>query len=280
MKYKNYLLGLLFIFMCFICVNGVSADDNKITQKICVYKIDGGAVSFEIKSNPDGSDKYKYISVLKSNAGSLFATDIANWDKEDDINSFSGREYLTSKNLCPKRFVTCKNNFNVKTSWFAFSKSDAQKIKNSNVCGTSNDISMYTRDDKAISAMDKIIKSVEVASDITDAAIEEFDKSSNEDKDDIEAVCGILTPNAQEFIYRILDWIKYLALVLTVALSILDFFKAMSSEEDDSFKKAASKLTKRIIVVVVLFLLPVLLEFVLKLVHIQGINSSDPMCMK
>jgi len=97
--------------------------------------------------------------------------------------------------------------------------------------------------------------------------------------DEYTAVCGILTKDAQDFIYRILDWIKYGALVLTIGLSIFDFFKAVASEEDDAFKKAAKKLMRRVIVVVILFLLPVILEFILKLTHIQGV-TDDPLCTK
>ena len=99
-------------------------------------------------------------------------------------------------------------------------------------------------------------------------------------KDDYTAVCGILTKDAQDFIYRILDWIKYGALVLTIGLSIFDFFKAVASEEDDAFKKAAKKLMRRVIVVVILFLLPVILEFILKLTHIQGVDRNNPLCTK
>lgn len=106
------------------------------------------------------------------------------------------------------------------------------------------------------------------------------DITISEQEDNYEVVCGVLTKNAQDFIYRILDWIKYIALILTVGLSILDFFKAVASEEDDAFKKAAKRLMRRVIVVIALFLLPVILEFILKLVHIQGINADDPLCTK
>ena len=253
MKYKNYLFGLLFIFMCFICVNVVSADDDVVVEKQCKYEREGKIIVFDIGSNSDGTNKYSYyrLNEKDTNTGrtiETYANKIKNWDVTDDINIFSGSVFLKRNDKCPKYFLD--GSFNSSDSWFAYSKEAAKKLQES----LDYDTELFTRYDGK--------------------------KTSNDDKDDIQVVCGILTPNAQEFIYRILDWIKYIALILTVALSILDFFKAMSSEEDDSFKKAASKLAKRIIVVVVLFLLPVLLEFVLKLVHIQGINSSDPMCMK
>ena len=68
--------------------------------------------------------------------------------------------------------------------------------------------------------------------------------------------------------------------LISKGLSIFDFFKAVASEEDDAFKKAAKRLMRRVIVVIALFLLPVILEFILKLVHIQGINADDPLCTK
>ena len=52
--------------------------------------------------------------------------------------------------------------------------------------------------------------------------------------------------------------------VLVTILSMLDFIKAIASQSDDEMKKAQGKFVKRLIVAALLFLLPFIINFVLK----------------
>lgn len=65
-------------------------------------------------------------------------------------------------------------------------------------------------------------------------------------------------------VYNVLKWAKYIAPVLVIILSMLDFIKAIASQSDDEMKKAQGKFVKRLIVAALLFLLPFIINFVLK----------------
>lgn len=62
---------------------------------------------------------------------------------------------------------------------------------------------------------------------------------------------------------NIFRWIKYIVPVLLIALSMLDFIKAMGSEKDDDMKKAQKNFTIRLLAAALIFLTPSLVEFVL-----------------
>ena len=72
-------------------------------------------------------------------------------------------------------------------------------------------------------------------------------------------------------VYNVLKWAKYIAPILVIILSILDFIKAIAAQNDDDMKKAQGKFVKRLIVAALLFLLPLIINFMLK---IFGLYSS------
>lgn len=73
-----------------------------------------------------------------------------------------------------------------------------------------------------------------------------------------------LTESIVSMVYNILKWAKYIAPVLVIILSILDFIKAIAAQNDDDMKKAQGKFVKRLIVAALLFLLPLIINFMLK----------------
>lgn len=77
-----------------------------------------------------------------------------------------------------------------------------------------------------------------------------------------ETKCNI-GPSILNLVYNVLKWLKYIAPVLVIILSILDFIKALASQKDDDMKKAQEKFVKRLIVAVILFLLPLIINFML-----------------
>lgn len=93
-----------------------------------------------------------------------------------------------------------------------------------------------------------------------------------------KADCGIISRSLRSWLIQLLDLTKIGALVLTIILGMLDFFGGLASGNPDTMKKAWKKFSKRLIAVVLLFLLPVILEFLLGLVNITGLDSNNPLC--
>jgi len=65
--------------------------------------------------------------------------------------------------------------------------------------------------------------------------------------------------------------IKYIAIIMLLALTVAEFTKALASSNQDAIKKALTNTIKRLIIAVVIFLLPILIEFLFK---VLGIYSS------
>lgn len=80
--------------------------------------------------------------------------------------------------------------------------------------------------------------------------------------------------NLLSFVYNILKWAKYIAPVLVIILSILDFIKAIAAQNDDDMKKAQGKFVKRLIVSALLFLLPLIINFMLMTFGIYDSNCD------
>ena len=60
--------------------------------------------------------------------------------------------------------------------------------------------------------------------------------------------------------------IKYVAIIILLVLSAMDFLSATASKDEDSLKKAVNKFIIRLILCVVIFLLPTLLQFILQII--------------
>ena len=67
------------------------------------------------------------------------------------------------------------------------------------------------------------------------------------------------------YLHFVLVLIRYLAIVLALVLSIIDFFKAIFSQDKDMLKKAAMTAVKRVVFAVIIFFVPIILEFILGL---------------
>lgn len=90
----------------------------------------------------------------------------------------------------------------------------------------------------------------------------------------LETDAGLRSPYGNEkcnigenvlfMVYNVLKWAKYIAPILVIVLSILDFIKALAAQSDDEMKKAQGKFIKRLVVAALLFLIPLIINFVLK----------------
>lgn len=67
------------------------------------------------------------------------------------------------------------------------------------------------------------------------------------------------------YLHLILSIMRYLAIILALGFSVIDFFKAVYSQDKDLLKKATMTAIKRVIYAVVIFFIPIILEFILSL---------------
>ena len=76
------------------------------------------------------------------------------------------------------------------------------------------------------------------------------------------------------FIHNILKWMKYIAPVLVIILGILDFIKALASSDDDAMKKAQKRFITRLIAAALLFLLPLIVDYILRIFNLYDKNCD------
>lgn len=85
------------------------------------------------------------------------------------------------------------------------------------------------------------------------------------------------TTNSSEPAYYLnfaFNLMKYAAIVILFALTIVDFAKAAASSDNDALKKALQKTIKRIIICIIIFFLPTLINFILSLLGVV----DNPTC--
>ena len=92
--------------------------------------------------------------------------------------------------------------------------------------------------------------------------------------------CEVIPPVIRKWINNILNFVKYVALALVIILGVLDFIKAAASGEPDQMKKSGQAFLKRVIAVVILFLLPYIIDLILNLVDLAGVDKDNIDCMK
>lgn len=90
--------------------------------------------------------------------------------------------------------------------------------------------------------------------------------------------CGSLGQKIVKWIYKIIRMVRYVIPIIIIIFSILDYIKAIGSDSEDEMKKATSKFFKRLIVAAIIFIIPFILEFILGIFHLPGLNSSNPFC--
>lgn len=110
---------------------------------------------------------------------------------------------------------------------------------------------------------------------ITEAAIKntkiEFDN---------ELDCNnIFAGGVAELISNAYLLIEIAAIVILIVFTILDYAKVILNGDTDEIKKVNQKLMKRIIIVAVIFLLPAIVNTVLRIFNIEGFNSENPLCV-
>ena len=66
--------------------------------------------------------------------------------------------------------------------------------------------------------------------------------------------------------------IRYVAIILLVVLTIMDFVSSTASQDADSVKKSVEKAITRVILCLIIFLLPYIIEFVLNFIYKRAMS--------
>lgn len=127
------------------------------------------------------------------------------------------------------------------------------KVKEDSDYKTSLTFSMEHNFLKQVEGSDNKTTDYDIEDNLKNAVNEKIDKEPAPTSLD---VCSLVLP--------VLNWVKILVPVLIILLSSMDFFKAVFANEDDAMKKAYGKLIKRLMIAVVIFLIPSLLEWLIK----------------
>lgn len=67
--------------------------------------------------------------------------------------------------------------------------------------------------------------------------------------------------------------IKYIAIIVLIVFSVMDFLSATASQDNDAVKKATTKAVKRLIYCVIIFVLPYLLNWLLTFINDQAMST-------
>ena len=92
--------------------------------------------------------------------------------------------------------------------------------------------------------------------------------------------CKLISEDFTTFLNTVLFYIKIIAIVLAVILSLLDYIKAASGSDDKPMTKANNNFITRLILIIVLFLLPVILTFALDILNIKSAPSEEITCLE
>ncbi len=66
--------------------------------------------------------------------------------------------------------------------------------------------------------------------------------------------------------------IRYVAIILLIVLTVIDFVGAVASQDNDIMNKAIKKLGKRFVLCIIIFLLPSLIKFILQYIYDRSID--------
>ena len=91
--------------------------------------------------------------------------------------------------------------------------------------------------------------------------------------EDVE--CGSLGSKVVKWMYRIIKIVRYVIPVLLIILSALEFIKSLTNE--DKLKDATKHFAHRLIAAALIFIIPFILDFLLKMFNIPGLGNN-PFC--
>ena len=75
-------------------------------------------------------------------------------------------------------------------------------------------------------------------------------------------------------VVTVLNYFRVIGPLLVIVLSGVDYIKAIVNSDDDAMKKTSNRLIRRLILAALLFLIPTIVELLLKIFNVV----SDPLC--
>ena len=90
----------------------------------------------------------------------------------------------------------------------------------------------------------------------------------------VEASCDLIDSEIWAEIRKILSWVQILVPIIIIAMGMIDFSKAVLADDQAAIKKATGNFVKRLIVGVAIFLIPIVLDVILKLVELPEVQGS------
>ncbi len=90
--------------------------------------------------------------------------------------------------------------------------------------------------------------------------------------------CESIGEKLLAWIFKIFNWMRYIVPAILILLGITDFIKAIASDSEDELKKVGSRFAKRLVAAGLIFLVPLILQFVLGLFDIPGLDPNNPFC--
>lgn len=82
---------------------------------------------------------------------------------------------------------------------------------------------------------------------------------------DCNSILGVNEPGYPAYyIFTAFNIIKYLAILILIVFTIMDFLKAIISKDEDAINKSVTQFVKRFIIAIIIFLLPTLIELVME----------------
>lgn len=75
------------------------------------------------------------------------------------------------------------------------------------------------------------------------------------------------------YILVVFNVMKYIAIIILIVSSIMDFVGAIASQDNDIIKKAVAKMGKRLILCVIIFIIPTLIDFVLQFINEASLSD-------
>lgn len=91
--------------------------------------------------------------------------------------------------------------------------------------------------------------------------------------------CSSFGERTLAWIFKIINMVRYLVPVILIILGVLDFIKTIAADDDGEIKKAGARFVKRLIAAALVFIVPLILQFILGMFNLPGLDPNNPFCI-
>lgn len=304
---KKLFFVLFIFFMCFFAVGSVRAEghftvDGKNGKYLtCTYGDEGDAYTFSVVFGYDGDKVSCSDTAVQVNEETWFKKRNLSFKNESGIV-----DGVEESGKCPTKSVMYVSdgifidespwdgldhalNGRAVNLWLAYKDATFEKYKSENCdkkCESVKSIGccVYGKLQKSDVSETKE-EAKENGEKVRDETFlgKRFKKEASEsviDKKVIlsDDVCGIINGEIEDIIHDIVWFIFIAGVLLAIILGMVDFVSSVVSAKDDSMTKSWRRFIKRIVATAILLLLPLILEFLLTQINVDGISDGDIFC--